>query len=380
VPKIFIEKVNNKSDCAKKIFNIFAKYSLILNYDYEKENKYLTNNCQMLAKELSEITKRHVQIEYIGHGVNGNGFKVIIENKKFFYKVFFPHNEFHDSNINYLHGGFIEPAFGMFANQNAKKNQFVKFYMGEIATKYDRDSFMLTEFLESDYTRPDEELKIDYVQMKESEIRRFDNFREGKIVDFGGMILNKNTDLQNPKIRKMVRVILKYINYKHDESKFSFIWKISDKNLLVLKKIIKKQDYKTYILALNVIKEHNIISEEFLKKLYNIDKQKNGFYCSKILAIKDICSTNLELIREKIGEFKILVKTESKPTNEMFDGYLMLDLYNESLCVIFYDIHNKVKNIKITKKNGQQFDTVIEIKNDMIPSFAKEEPFYLLYN
>lgn len=382
VPGIFLDKVKDREECARKLFDIFAKYSLLLNYNYNEMNdeKICINHCNDLAKYLTDIIQKEIKIEYVGHGVNGNGYKICVENKNYFYKVFYPHNEFHDSNINYLHGGFIEPAFGLFANKNARKNQFVKFYMGRIATKYDRDAFMLTDFLEDDYTRPKEILKIDYITIKDSEIYRFDNLREGKIVDFGGMYINKIMAPLDSATRKLVRVILKNISYIHDQHKYAFSWSMSVNQLNDLQNFIKKYNSQTYIDALNTIKIQNIVSDEILNFLYNIKEKSDGIISTKILSVKDIFSKDLNKIRENIKEYKMTCKTESEPTNEMFDGYLMLDLYNENLCIIFYDIHNNIKSIKIVKKNNEQFNTVLEIKNNMIDSFANNEPFYLLYS
>ena len=60
----------------------------------------------------------------------------------------------------------------------------------------------------------------------------------GKIVDFGGLIETDTEDLRNPAIRKLIRIILKHINYQFDSNIFQAKWEINEANLNSLKTYI----------------------------------------------------------------------------------------------------------------------------------------------
>jgi len=100
-------------------------------------------------------------------------------------KLFYLKNKY-----NYLcHGANFEVQTGLFLNTHS--NDFVHMLFGKVSTKYAKDGFLVTQYLDSTKTPIKNDnlqtgYSINYVDDKE------ENFINGVIIDYGGARINKD--------------------------------------------------------------------------------------------------------------------------------------------------------------------------------------------
>ena len=384
VPKVFFRRITKKKHnaCALKLYDIFAKYALILNYDYtcDKEDyDYIECKDQELAKELTKLLRQKVCVKYTGHGCNGNGFKISLNNQNYFYKVFYLHNKPDKISIE-KHGSNAEIPFAYFANKKGRKGQFAKFYFGRISSKYEKDCFMITEFLEKQDKKPQDRLHIDYITINPDEYRRSDNKINGKIVDFGGLIETDTEYLRNPAIRKLIRIILKHLNYQFDSNIFQAKWEINKANLDSLKTyIISKADYKLYLRAVEIIKTsiHNI-PEEILETLINLKNASKPIKIIDTLLPEHIVTPRLETLIKNLYHFNMKIKTRQNAQTGIL-GYLIIDLNNNKHAIVRFDTENKIQEIRFEQIVAGKINILLKLTRPEIEACGLEDFSGILY-
>lgn len=371
IPEVFFRRVAKKKHnaCAIKLYDIFAKYSLILNYDYTcdiEDDDYIECRDQELAKELTKLLRQKVSVKYTGHGCNGNGFKISLNNQNYFYKVFYLHNKPDKISIE-KHGSNAEIPFAYFANKKGRKGQFAKFYFGRLASKYEKDCFMITEYLEKQEGKNTEKLHIDYITINPDEYRRSDNKINGKIVDFGGLIESDIEELKDPAIRKLIRIILKHINYQFDSKIFEARWEINKPNLDSLKKyIFSKSDYRLYLRAVEIIKAsfHNI-PEAIINTLNNLKNETIPIEIIDTLLPSHIITPTLETLQKNLYHYNIKIKTRQNAQSEML-GYLIIDLNYNRHAIARFDTENNIQELRFEQVNDGKINIILKLTSQEI--------------
>ena len=379
IPYIFLKGVKNKQEVSKKIFDLLAKYSHILNYDYlESKSRYFCVDIRTneLSQELSKIINKKTEIVFSGNGCNGNGFLIkIFDNDieyKYFYKVFYP-RIFIPKN-----GSDVETMYAYFANKNGRKNQFAKFYMGRIASPFEKDAFMLTEYLERnpEYKNTGSQLFIDYILSLDNKLN---NAINGKTVDFGGLVENIPS-LRSKKMRKLVRIILMSISHTVDKNNIKYTWSISRNNIEVIKNCADKYGKTIYRQALKIIKKNIIIMPQTLiAQLNNIQKNKeNSIFVYKYLQTEDIITRNILTLKRNIKTLNIRIKSSMDGSENMF-GYIILDLFNNRFAMYMLDKNNNITKIRLEKMiDNNQFKTLLELNGEQIDIYQNDNISELL--
>lgn len=366
IPKVFFKNIprDKHKEYALKIYELFSNYSLILNYDFSLEpnnEDYWPCKDGELAQKLSKLLKQKISINYVGHGCNGNGFKINIDNKNYFYKVFYLYNT--DENIFDQHGINAEVPFAYYANKKGRIGQFAKFYFGRIASKHEKDCFLITEFIDKKQCNTKKnKLSIDYLTINADEKRKISNSINDKIVDFGGLIESNIQELKNAEIRKFIRIILKHINYKFDDSIFEATWEINENNLNSLKKYVnKKGNYNSYQESINIIQTqiHNI-PPEIIDLLKNINSNTKPIKIIDTLLPKHLFTNNLNSLLNNIKHYNIKIKTsQNAQINSL--GYIILDLNNNKICVCRYNTNNEIQEIRIEEISNGKINQLIKL-------------------
>lgn len=135
--------------------------------------------------------KEEVDLEFLGAGSYGAGFKFTINGKELVLKIYYPQ---HDKKMkkNPYHGRFIEPNRAMFIKKilgqhNMKASQFTDCYFGNI--KY---GFMVTKFIPEDALPPENTIDLTSIGVRygDSKEQRYGtNMRHGNIIDYGGIVI-----------------------------------------------------------------------------------------------------------------------------------------------------------------------------------------------
>ena len=173
IPFDWLNRIENKKSATKKIYKAIQRF----------QN---SKNTDSFSKELAEILSKKVNVEYISKGAYGSTYKIEIEEATPACIKLFHINDagFHDLR----NGGHYEIQTALFLNEQS--NDFVKMYFGKVAGEKNKDAFLVTQFL-SDTIKPQ---KYPLTAQK-YKIRYFDdkpqNSINGKIVDFGGVYINK---------------------------------------------------------------------------------------------------------------------------------------------------------------------------------------------
>jgi len=350
VPFCFMKNIlpENRKDICIELYNLFAKYSLILNYDFtcdEDGEDYIKCRDYELAFELSKLINQKVEVTYTGHGCFGNGFRIKIGEQSFFYKVFYLREDLAD-----IHGCNAEIANAVYANKNGRKGQFVKFCFGRMISEYEKDGFMINEFVENQSrTTEQRTIFVDYLTLAKSEIMRFDNSKNGKIIDFGALKVSRFKELENSTTRRIVRVICNHITFRHDMEKIAFDWRIGKNNFNSLKRYAGKLDYNEYLKAVNIIrKTFKNIPPKLIKLLQNIKTSNSdtGFQEVIIFKPKDLFCTDLNKLKRNLKKFSLKILTESEPMPQFNAlGNMIVKVTGNSHFVIRYD--NKIREIRI---------------------------------
>lgn len=388
MPNVFLDKVKDKKNTAIAIYDLFAQYSLRLNYDYELdyedcdyEANYLPPDIESFIEHVSALINKPVKMSYVGSGFNGNGFKIVVDEQKFFYKVFYLYNSSYPERY-YNHGGLAEPQMALFATKNSPKSNFAKFFFGRVCNVMGIDSFLVTEFIErNDNIKNDKiKLSVDYVKISKTEEHKYDNKINGKIVDFGGIRV-AIPQLADKNLRKFVRVILSFIKYKNDENKLYYEWNIS--NIKALKTYLAKFKKSDYQKALELIENYqNYVVSEILDFLKDIEKYKDDvFHYEKFIRTTDVLKINVADVYKTITKYNLHVATRTEPIPEFNSfGNFIVRLNSLYQIVYLFNLNDEIIKIRIEKFENNNIKTVLEVDNiDNVKNFNDVE-LYKIFN
>lgn len=384
LPKIFLESIENKKECSNAVFDLFARYSQILNYDYihnDIGNVEIPIYTKEFEVELKKLIKKSVRIEFVGSGCNGNGFKITVIGKNdikynYFYKNFYQIAIIRKDKREFRHGGDLEAMFAYYANKNGRKKQFVKFYMGRIASPFEKDAFLLTDYLEvkPDFVMQKQPLFLDYIY---SEDKRIDNTINGKTVDFGGLVENI-PELRDKNLRRTVRIILQCISRIADENNIRYIWEIKNNNLSILKDYAKKCDKNIYKKSVCIIKKYiPTLPKEIIHYLNNVKVNSKNITIIKQLETSDIITKHTKTLKNNIKYLQLRIIASNNASKDMF-GYIILDLFQGRQAVYILDKDNNITRIRIERKIDNKIKTILELQDSQIETYTNSNITELL--
>lgn len=364
IPKVFLKKNKDKKATALSIYSLFAEYTLNLNYNFKSkdetfkgEEKFLKSYIRQFEKDLTKIVKQKVKLEFIGSGAFGNAFKLSIGNSLFCYKVFFIHHR-KDKNITYSHGTLAETEMALYANKNSRRGHFAKFYFGKVGYKYNVDSFIVTEYVDSNKKNESNRYYIDHITSMDANPR---NRISDKIVDFGAIKIGI-PELEDKKIRKLVRIICNSIYHKFDSTQILYQWNLNKNDLMQLHNYLAKVDKDLYQEALNIIYKYSVGMPLEMRNFYKELKEKKpkeSLVYKFALQTKHLFTTNVIELKSNANIFNI-IKVETPPVTAFnSSGHFIIELYNDYQAVCFYK--ETVEKIRIEKQEGNNFRTILEL-------------------
>ena len=312
-PKGFLDNVPaaNQAEASTKIYDSFAKFA---QNDFSSPAQAEIE----LLSSLSSTLKKPCKIRYIDSGVYGKGYKVTIDDKNYFLKIFKPE----EHNVVYGHGSQAEVQAALYANNHARNNQFSKFYFGRVAGTENFDGFLVTEYLtvnDKSAITPKKEnpivssgpLYIDFVsstdKLSSTNGTSDHNTMNGKIFDFGAFY-KENPELDNPKTRNIVRKISECI-YRDEYSNGSIKYNWSQKNIEILKDYAQKNmTQKDFEHAIDIFSKSKSVPRELIEPL--LDLTKDFYKDSGILkqtTISDLKKAGLSKSQlEKVEQYNLL--------------------------------------------------------------------------
>jgi len=176
-------------------------YEAISSFQKEIKNE---DSTLKLANNLEEILNQKIEVETLKGGVFGKCYRIISDLAdnvclKIFRSDDLPHS------VRNKHGQFVEPQTGLFTNNHS--NAFVKELFGRAATSQHPDGFLATQYLDegikpykcsllskgykvisTDVTSNPQAIFSDFFN---DGIKKNHNRISGKIIDFGGVEVNK---------------------------------------------------------------------------------------------------------------------------------------------------------------------------------------------
>ncbi len=245
LPKEWINDVP-KSEQKDFVANIYQAFSDFASVPREQRN------IKDFKTTLKSIFNKNVDVEQLGYGNFGTGYKISIEGSKPFVLKAFDEIKKENKYMKNIHGHTIEPQNALYSK--GKGNDFADFYFGKVNDVYDKDGFMVNEFL------PPKESKS---QQRDLTIRRFDssdvdrasghNLRYGKIIDYGAMEITDKRLMDNGSVAKLTRII----SSNMIASKNSNVYGFNDTRLTIVKDAINKNGNPKDILdAISIIEKY----------------------------------------------------------------------------------------------------------------------------
>ena len=379
VPSIFLSNVTNKKKCVKNLYELFGKYSFILNYNFIDKSEIIKFKCSTteFENELSKLINKKVEISLLGNGNIGNTFKITIydngNKSDFVYKVFFPRKEKKRTH------GTIEIVLSYYASLHGRKNQFAKFIMGRFPSPYCHDAFLLTEFVAPKLKfKKSPQLFIDYLYCAE---KHEGNSISGKIIDFGGMVEHTKT-LKDKRLRKLVRIISTHINFYSSKKTIAYRWYMSKKSSNDLRRYIKNVDRILYKKAVFTIKEASkIMPDSIIRDLLNIRNWDDNHTFNLVKAIKteELITTNYNQVCGVINLFQLSIATEYNPS-EMNQGSLVVNLSNNTQISYQYDFNYKITRITINRINNNKLNKLLDLKGLEINRYDTSQKLSTILN
>lgn len=245
LPKEWINDVP-KSEQKDFVANIYQAFSDFASVPREQRN------IENFKTTLKSIFNKDVDVEQLGYGNFGTGYKISIEGSKPFVLKTFDKVEDEYKYMKNIHGHTIEPQNALYSK--GKGNDFADFYFGKVNDVFDKDGFMLNEYL------PPKDSKS---QQRDLTIRRFDssdvdrasghNFQYGKILDYGAMEITDKKLMDNGNVAKLTRII----SSNMIASKNSNVYGFNDTRLAIVKNAIDKiGNPKVTLDALSMIEKY----------------------------------------------------------------------------------------------------------------------------
>lgn len=361
LPAVFFINIPEKKRNAvqNRIFKILSEFAMFYNVNIN----YSLSDCAKICNELKTIINQKVEFEFIGFGCNGNGFKLNVGNKSFFYKAFFP--------LKYSEGEkhcrCAEPQYAIYAAKQQPQN-FARFYCGKVCSQYDFDGFILCEFIEDNSNVKFNHIgcKLNYLYI--NDFKKI-NIINNKIVDFGG-VYEQHPLLKNKKYRKLMRFFINHICYQNDKNINLITWKISKNNCTIIKNYLKKiNDKKALNGILDLIdKSFDSFTSELKEKILNMNNYEEIEYSDR-LSTEELLNNNLNTIIQTLKKHELRYKTKVDAScnfNQL--GYIIYELQDKKFLSYFFNENNQIKRIKLEQLENKNFTQIINKNLDDINS------------
>ncbi len=153
------------------------------------DNFRQTKDMTALANELGQVLNKKVNVDNLGEGVYGHGFKIDVEGSTtVVLKLFF---EKPDISVDRtLHGRSIETQTGFYLNGNS--NRFVHTFFGRICSHADRDGYMVTQFMGDGVTPIITSGNTAGISIIPTDVSKGHNEANNIIFDLGGTLIKDN--------------------------------------------------------------------------------------------------------------------------------------------------------------------------------------------
>lgn len=163
--KVPVEKQDTAFDSIQKAID-----------DFRLENR--NRDCVNFASKLGSILGKDVEVECLGGGAYGIGYKISVSGSTpVVLKLF------HAGQVQRAeHGAKIEPQTGAFVSKHS--NNFVQFFFGRVAGSSDHDSYLVTQYLDNKTSPIDGNMDSDYI-IESKDAWGEHNIINGKIIDYG---------------------------------------------------------------------------------------------------------------------------------------------------------------------------------------------------
>ncbi len=182
LPEGWTEKSGNDKNIKSKIEDIIDSFRV-------------SGNMKSLEDKLSKVLNKSVNVERLGEGVYGTGYKISVENcEDVVLKIFHKGN----TQATQVHGRNIEPQAGIFINNNS--DMFVHMYFGRVCGYNDMDGYLVTQYMGEGISDVKEGHKNPEYIIESQDAWGHHNIINGKIIDYGATSV-KRTDGSDPNFR-----------------------------------------------------------------------------------------------------------------------------------------------------------------------------------
>ncbi|MGD9581185.1 MAG: hypothetical protein AB7V50_07415, partial [Vampirovibrionia bacterium] len=133
------------------------KYYYDFKDDHDSLKPLIQDNIDNASVQLTELLKKHniikdndkVQLEYLGIGLHGCGYKFIVNDKKYVIKSY--HNYSKEEMLrNDYHGPLIESNRAAYIHKHFKNNNYARFYFSDLKANY-----MILQFIDAKTSLPE---------------------------------------------------------------------------------------------------------------------------------------------------------------------------------------------------------------------------------
>ena len=198
----------------REIQEAFADFAFFETFS-RRDIAHLEKAMKILSSKLTAILGKNVSVEYFGSGWIGNVYKITCGQDKFALKTFNPPSVGYN---DYFHGQIVEPIIALYASKRSTKGAFSKFFMGRAGGGYDKDAYMLTQFIDDSNARKSR-IKNDMLKRRSDIVIHVDDRESNKIndtvVDYGCVTLNDK--FRHPEERKIARLLMEALDTNNPE-------------------------------------------------------------------------------------------------------------------------------------------------------------------
>ncbi len=149
-----------------------------------------TSDTKKFSEQMSAVLDKKVDVTELSSGTFGTGYRISVEDAKdLCIKIFPKHLETRNKTPN-MHGQHVEVQNGIFANKHS--SDFVKMYFGRVAAHNHKDGFLVTQFLGNNIIPVITGKSQSEYKVTSGDCFMGHNIINGKNIDFGGMIVEKD--------------------------------------------------------------------------------------------------------------------------------------------------------------------------------------------
>ena len=161
-----------------------------------------------LQGKLSAALGTKIEIDFLGNGEIGKAFKIQTDDKKLVIKTNHSSSSFIRNDSNATHGNTPEIASGIHVSNSDDKKKYAKTYMGRVGNIQDRDTFIISRFIESKKNPKKDKSSIERLSVSrvENNDAHEGNVVNGKIIDMGATYISKT--LEDRETQKFVKRII----------------------------------------------------------------------------------------------------------------------------------------------------------------------------